>query len=245
MENELFDDMYKVETQHWWFVARRKIIANVIRKLKLKTNSKILDVGCGNGDNLELLLDYGELVAIERDDNALARAQARHLGRVVKGDLPDNIPTDININKDNDLIVMLDVLEHIDDDEKSLSVLTGWAKNNGSLLITVPAYQFLWTSHDDINHHKRRYTAKHLKRIIESNGWKVQYISYFNTFLFPLAFIDRIKQRIFPSSKFNELEMPNKYINIIFEKLFSLESYIIGKIAFPFGLSIIVVASKL
>lgn len=243
MENELFDEMYKVETQHWWFVARRKIIASVIDGLSLESNSKIMDAGCGNGDNLEFLSKYGELVAIEREDNALARAKSRQIGKVVKGELPDNFPSDIN--KENDLIVLLDVLEHIDDDGKSLFGLSNWANQNGRLLITVPAYQFLWTSHDEQHHHKRRYTVKGLRKVVENNGWKVKYISYFNSFLFPLALIDRIKQKIFPSSKDNGLKMPHKYINIMFEKIFSLESKIVGKFSFPFGLSIIVVATKL
>jgi SAM-dependent methyltransferase len=243
MENELFDEMYKVETQHWWFVARRKIISSVIKRLKLGINSKIMDAGCGNGDNLGLLSSYGEIVAIERDNNALVRAQARHVGRVVKGELPDNIPMDIN--KENDLIVMLDVLEHLDEDEKSLSVLKGWVKSNGALLITVPAYQFLWTNHDELHHHKRRYTVRSLKKVIENNGWKVKYISYFNSFLFPLALVDRLKDKILPPSKTSNLKIPHKYINILFEKIFGLESKIVGKFSFPFGLSIIVVATKL
>ncbi len=242
MENELFDEMYKVETQHWWFVARRKIIASVIDDLNLGSNPRIMDAGCGNGDNLEFLSKYGELVAIEREDNALARAKSRQIGKVVKGELPDKFPSDIN--KENDLIVLLDVLEHIDDDEKSLSMLKNWAKNDATLLITVPAYQFLWTKHDELHHHKRRYTAGQLKKIIENNGWKVNYISYFNSFLFPLAFLTRLKDKVFPPSKIDGLSVPNRIINLLFEKIFSLEACIIGRCSFPFGLSIIVVAEK-
>jgi SAM-dependent methyltransferase len=242
MENQLFDEMYKVESQHWWFVARRKIIANVIKNLALGKDAKILDAGCGNGDNLEMLSKAGQLVAIERDENALARSKSRHIADVFKGELPDNLP--VHIDKENDLIVLLDVLEHIDDDQKSLSVLASWAKNNGKLLMTVPAYQFLWTVHDELHHHKRRYNINNLKKVIENNGWKIQYISYFNTLLFPLALIDRLKQKIFPSSKVNELNMPNSIINSIFEKIFSLELNIIGKFSLPFGLSILVIAEK-
>lgn len=243
MENKLFDEMYKVETQHWWFVARRKIIASVIEGLGLEANSKIMDAGCGNGDNLEFLSKYGELTAIEREEKALQKAQSRKIGQVVKGELPDNFPSDIN--KENDLIVLLDVLEHIDDDAKSLSMLKNWAKDNAKLLITVPAYQFLWTRHDELHHHKRRYTVGQLKKIIENNGWKVNYISYFNSFLFPLALLDRFKEKIFPSSKGNGLSMPNSVINRLFEKIFSLEACVLGKYSFPFGLSIIVVAEKI
>ena len=95
-----------------------------------------MDAGCGNGDNLEFLSKYGELIAIERDENALARAKSRQIGKVVKGELPDNFPSDIN--KENDLIVLLDVLEHIDDDEKSLSMLKNWAKNNAIIINHCP-----------------------------------------------------------------------------------------------------------
>lgn len=243
MENELFDEMYKVETRHWWFVSRRKIIAAVIDSLKLGNSLKVMDAGCGNGDNLEFLSNYGELVAVERDTNALARAQMRKSGRVFKGALPDELPEEIT--KNNDLIVLLDVLEHIEDDAKSLFVLRGWAKQKGNIVITVPAYQFLWTRHDDIHHHKRRYTVTSLKQVVENNGWKIQYISYFNTFLFPLALINRLVKKVFPPSADDGMDMPNRYINDLFKKIFGFESNIISKFNFPFGLSIIAVAEKI
>jgi 2-polyprenyl-3-methyl-5-hydroxy-6-metoxy-1,4-benzoquinol methylase len=243
MENELFDEMYKVETQHWWFVARRRIIENSIKKLNLDKGASILDAGCGNGDNLRVLSKYGDVIAMERDDNALQKAKSRGIGKVLKGDLPNNVHADIR--KDNDLIVLLDVLEHIDDDAGSLNALKDYVKNSGNLILTVPAYQFLWTNRDDQHHHKRRYTVNRLKKLIESNGWNVKYISYFNTFLFPLALLDRIKQKVFPLTQDSDLKMPPNYINSIFEKIFSFESKIINKIAFPFGLSIIVVAEKI
>ncbi len=243
MENELFDEMYNVETQHWWFVARRKIIDSVVQSLDLEKVSRIMDAGCGNGDNLAFLSKYGDVTAMERDDNALLKAKARQIGNVSKGSLPDKIPAEIN--KNNDLIVLLDVLEHIDEDAESLAVLRDYVNDNGKLIITVPAYQFLWTAHDEQHHHKRRYTAKYLKILIENNGWKVDTISYFNSLLFPLALVDRIKQKIFPTEKGNKLKMPPKLINMLLEKIFSFESRLIGHFSFPFGLSIIVVAEKI
>jgi SAM-dependent methyltransferase len=243
MENELFDEMYKVETQHWWFVARRKIIETIIKKLDLAKDSRIMDAGCGNGDNLVFLAKYGDVVAMERDANALTKAQARGIGKVLKGDLPNNIHVDIR--KDNDLIVLLDVLEHIEDDAGSLNALRACVKDNGNLILTVPAYQFLWTTRDEQHHHKRRYTANKLKELIETNGWNVHYISYFNSLLFPLALIDRIKQKVFPLAQDGDLKMPPEIINYFFEKIFSFESKLIGNIRLPFGLSIIVVAKKI
>ncbi len=243
MENELFDEMYKVETQHWWFVARRKIIESVIKKLDIDKGSHIMDAGCGNGDNLAFLSKYGDVVAMERDGNALEKAKVRDVGQVLKGELPDNIHADIR--RDNDLLVLLDVLEHIDDDAGSLNALRDCVKESGNLVLTVPAYQFLWTQRDDQHHHKRRYTVKRLKELIENNGWKVDYISYFNTFLFPLALVERLKQKIIMSEEDSDLKMPPNLINVFFEKIFSFESRFIGNITFPFGLSIIVVAKKI
>lgn len=243
MEKELFEEMYKVEAKHWWFMARRKIIGNVIQGLELGKNIQILDAGCGNGDNLELLSLYGDVLAMERDDNALGKAQKRGIGKVVKGQLPNGIPE--CLSKDNDLIVMLDVLEHIDDDALSLSVLKTCAKEGGTLIITVPAYEFLWTSHDEQHHHKRRYTVKRLKELVEEREWKVKYVSYFNTFLFPLALVDRIRQKFFPLKKDTELKVPNNFINLFFNRVFGLESCFIGKYSFPFGLSIMLVAENI
>lgn len=243
MENEIFDDMYKVETQHWWFVARRKIIESIIKKLNLKKNAQIFDAGCGTGDNLKMLSKYGNVVAMERDSNAFEKAQSRNVGEIYKGELPKIIHD--NIKKDKDLIVLLDVLEHIDDDAGSLTSLKDYINSDGKFLITVPAYQFLWTARDEQHHHKRRYTVSQLKKTLELNGWKINYISYFNSFLFPLALIERIKQKIFPVVEESDLKMPPKWINYIFEKIFSFESRLITKVAFPFGLSIIAIAEKI
>ena len=91
MENEIFNDMYKVETQHWWFVARRKIIEHVIKKLNLIENASIFDAGCGTGDNLNMLSKFGNVVAMERDNNAFGKAKSRGVGEVFKGELPDGV----------------------------------------------------------------------------------------------------------------------------------------------------------
>lgn len=242
MENKIFDEMYKVESQHWWFVARRKIIESAIKKLSLSHDSSILDAGCGNGDNLSVLSKYGNVEAMEKDEGALLKAQEREIGKVFQGELPNGIHAEIR--KDNDLIVLLDVLEHIDDDAGSLRALSNYVEESGKLILTVPAYQFLWTNHDVLHHHKRRYTLNKLRKLIESNGWDVNYISYFNFFLFPLAFIDRMIKKIFSSDKSEDLQMPANCINALFEKIFGFESRLMGKIKFPFGLSIIVMAEK-
>ena len=241
MEDRLYSKMLEVENHHWWFVARREIISKVVSQIKLKKDAKIVDMGCANGDNLKMLSQYGTVTALESMHDACLKAKNRNICDVFEDNLPNNIPH--KINKDNNLIVMLDVLEHIEKDEEYLSELKNWIKDSGKLLITVPAYQFLWSKHDELHHHKRRYTSRQLKKILGNNGWEVKYISYFNFFLFPVALIERLKQKIFPSKVDTGLKMPNLFLNNILKNIFRLEKYFIGKLSFPFGLSIILLAT--
>ena len=140
--------------------------------------------------------------------------------------------------------MLLDVLEHIDDDSGSLSAVRSLMSNNGVILITVPAFQWLWSEHDVVHHHRRRYSKENLKEKLDLCGFKVKYISYFNTLLFPFALAERIKQRIFPPHVTKVLKLPNRKINYLLEKIFSMEVNFINKISLPFGLSLLVVAEK-
>ena len=242
MENEIFQKMLKLESSHWWFVARRKIIQKAINNLDLPRNIRILDAGCGNGDNLSLLSTFGDLVAFEKNEYALKTAKSKKIGEIYKAELPDKLPNTIKTNFD--LIVLLDVLEHIDDDSKSLTTVRKLMNNKGIILITVPAFQWLWSEHDVIHHHKRRYSKLELREKLDSSGFRIKYISYFNTLLFPFALVERIGQKIFSPSNPEILELPNNKINFLLEKIFSLEAIFMNKISLPFGLSLVAIAEK-
>ena len=242
MENEIFQKMLKLESSHWWFVARRKIIQRAINNLDLPRNIRILDAGCGNGDNLSLLSTFGDLVAFEKNEYALKTAKSKKIGEIYKAELPDKLPNTIKTNFD--LIVLLDVLEHIDDDSKSLTTVRKLMNNKGIILITVPAFQWLWSEHDVIHHHKRRYSKSELREKLDSSGFRIKYISYFNTLLFPFALVERIGQKIFSPSNPEILELPNNKINFLLEKIFSLETIFMNKISLPFGLSLVAIAEK-
>lgn len=239
MENKLFDEMLRVENYHWWFVARRKIINTFIKKMGIRDNSRIFEIGCGNGANLEFLSNHGRITSIEKNEVALANAKNKNIGELYQGELPNGIPEEIDGNFD--LIVMLDVLEHIDDDEACLRVLCDYIGDNGKLFITVPAYQNLWSHHDEVHQHKRRYSIPELQKLLEGNGWKISHSSYFNTLLFPLAFIHRKTNSVLSKNDY-ELTLPSKWLNWLLYNIFSLEQYLIGTISFPFGLSIIICA---
>ena len=244
MEKDFYLQYASVEDKHWWFVARRQILQQVICRLNLPKNAQILEAGCGTGGNLQMLSRYGEVSAMELNQIACQLANQRQVTDVKRGSLPDNIP----FSSDYDLILILDVIEHLNDDLSALEALYYKLKPGGYLLVTVPAYMFLWSEHDEINHHKRRYRLKALKQVVKKAGYEVSYGSYFNTFLFPLVVIVRILAKLLPKQNTNQISsdlvVPSKPVNQILKWLFASERYLIDKFTLPFGVSVLLLAKK-
>lgn len=163
MDPKLYQQMAALEDKHWWFVARRKILDKVIAQLNLPDKAEIFEAGCGSGGNLAMLARHGQVYAMELDDVARSFALRRQLAKISSGRLPDDIPYE---ERSFDLIVLLDVLEHLDEDAATLLALRSQLKSEGWLLITVPAYAFLWSQHDVSNHHKRRYVMRQLQTLV-------------------------------------------------------------------------------
>ncbi|MBV6622803.1 MAG: class I SAM-dependent methyltransferase [Rivularia sp. (in: Bacteria)] len=244
MEKDFYLQYASVEDKHWWFVARRQIIQQVICGLNLPKNAQILEAGCGTGGNLQMLSRHGNVSAMELDEIACQLANQRQITQVKRGHLPDKIP----FNSSYDLILILDVIEHLDDDLSALEALYYKLKPGGYLLVTVPAYQFLWSEHDEINHHKRRYRLKNLKNLVEKANYQVNYTSYFNTFLFPLIAMVRSLAKLLPKQNkhqpSSDLVVPSKLVNKFLKWLFASERYLLDKFSLPFGVSILLLAKK-
>ncbi len=245
MEKEFYLQYAAVENKHWWFMGRRKIVEKVIQQLKLPVNTEILEAGCGTGGNLAMLSRYGNISAMEIEEIACQIANERKITTVKKGSLPDNIP----LKGEYGLIVMLDVLEHIDDDIAALEALHSLLKPDGYLLITVPAFPFLWSRHDEINHHYRRYIKSTLQRVAIQGGYKLNYTTYFNFFLFPIVAIIRSLKKLLKIDEKNlnissDLNIPRKPINKFLSYLFASERYFMKWFSMPFGVSLLLVAQK-
>lgn len=241
MEPEFTQEYATAERDHWWFVARRQILAKALNSLHLDPECEILEVGCGSGGNLELLSRYGNVYAHDCDAVARELANSRKIVQVEYGMLPDNIPFK---EQRFDLIALLDVLEHIDDDVAALGALYGRLKPNGVLLVTVPAYNFLWSHHDVVNEHKRRYHRVQLERLMHKVGYHVKYMTYFNTLLFPAILAIRFLENVLRMEDANDISMPSKYVNAILRTILASERVLIPHMRLPFGLSILAIARK-
>jgi SAM-dependent methyltransferase len=239
MERAVYDRMAEIDGEHWWFAGRRGIIASLIeRKALPKRRGRILEVGCGTGSSLKMLQTYGPVDAIEPDDAARALASDRSGIAVQGGLLPDGVKLEDGAY---DLILMLDVLEHIPDDFGTLEALRPKLAKGGRLMVTVPAMPWLWSAHDVAHHHQRRYTAKTLKQVFERAGYKTVYKSYFNTALFPLVVAARAAGKLLKREGGDDA-LPPKPINAALKTVFGAERHLVGRTSLPIGVSLALVA---
>jgi SAM-dependent methyltransferase len=143
-----------------------------------------------------------------------------------------------------DLVTMLDVVEHVEDDMGLLRAALPLLGPRGRLLIAVPAFPSLWSAHDEMLHHKRRYTRTLLRRVVTEAGFVIDHISFFNTFLFPAALVRRTVSRLAGQRQTNDLEIPPEAVNAFLRGLFSAEGTVLRRGSFPFGLSLLCLATK-
>lgn len=231
-------EMAETESRHWWFLGRRAILLTMIGHLGLPQNSKILEVGCGTGGNLQMLAKFGDVSALEMDANAreIASKKTNNFYDIMAGHCPDEIPFQ---DQRFDLICMFDVLEHIEQDTETLIAIKQLLTKNGRILMTVPAYQWLYGAHDKFLHHKRRYSATQLRKKIVAAGFRPVKISYFNTILFPLAVIVRLKDKLLAPPSATGTSVPPTLINKLFRTLFGAERFLLERFDLPFGVSLL------
>jgi SAM-dependent methyltransferase len=240
MERAVYEQMAEYDQKHWWYRARRKVLAEIIRRLiDPPTDAAILEIGCGTGHNLPMLGEFGKVDALELDEEARSIAEKR-LGRaVMSAPLPElaGVP-----EHQYDVVGAFDVIEHIDDDRAAVVSIASRLKPGGKFVMTVPAHQWMWSAHDVVNHHKRRYSKGSLKRLIESSPLKLERIGYFNSLLFPLAVAERLSSRM-RGKEDVDLKLPSAPLNSALERCFAAERHLIARLPLPPGLSLFAVAS--
>ncbi len=231
----------KIEDWHWWFVGRRKIIFSFLDRVLDKNKSlKILDVGCGTGKNLTILNQYGQAVGIDELETPLAICAQKRISNVARASCV-NIPFQDN---SFDLVTALDVLEHVEDDNRALKECCRVLKQDGTLLVSVPAFSFLWGLQDEVSHHKRRYTKKNLVEKLRQAGFEIQKATYFNFLLFAPIFVGRLILKFIPHRLKSENDLTAPGINWLLKNIFASEAVILNKFNLPFGVSLAAIGRK-
>ena len=240
MDREVYERMAQHDASHWWYVARRKILSDLIaREIKPPKGARILEIGCGTGHNFGMLGSFGHVDAIEIDEGAREVAQGR-LGRpILTAPLPS---LDGIADASYDIIALLDVLEHIGEDEASLASIRKKLKPGGRLLLTVPANPWMWSAHDLAHHHQRRYTIASLQAVVRKAGLKVELMSHFNSLLFPVAAVMRLIGKATGKTESDD-RMPSAGVNAILERVFRIERHLVGRVPLPAGVSIVAILS--
>lgn len=242
MDRQIYDQMAELQDGHWWFVARRRILADAIaRNVLLPRFPRILEAGCGTGGNLAMLSRFGEVAAFDPDEEALAYAAGKGDFDIRQGQLPSRIPFE---DASFDLVAALDVIEHVDDDRASLSALAARLRPGGWVLLTVPAYPFLWSRHDVRHHHKRRYVKCQLTALAREVGLDPLFTTYYNSLLFPLIACVRLVRGLPPLKNQDDFSLTPERLNRLFQVVFASERHLVGRLPLPAGVSLLMLARR-
>jgi len=231
---------HQAEDRHWWYRGRRTVLEGVIAELGLGEGARILDAGCGSGRNMVELARHGTVTGVELSETSVTLARERGAGEVISGSVLETPFPDNSF----ELAVSLDVIEHLEDDLTALKELRRTVVPGGSLLVTVPAYQWLWSGHDEINHHHRRYTRRSLLRVAKEAGWHQARTTYFNSLLLPAAIVLRVLDRLSskPTESSLDLWVPPEPLNWVLERPLAIEAALIKRgVRIPAGLSLLAV----
>jgi SAM-dependent methyltransferase len=239
-----FTQQYETfEQRHWWFVARRPIIHDLLNRFARQgSSSRWLDIGCGTGVLLKSFDGFSEKIGAEMDQASVARA--REQGLVVRLTGVDWNFSDLG---KFDCITLCDVLEHIEYEQPAIAAVRSALNDNGILLITVPALMSLWSDHDVVNHHFRRYTRRTLMERFPTDQWEVLKTSYFCSFLFPPVWLVRklkglLRKQTNPPQ--HDLKFGNPLIDRILLNIFRMERSLLRHGSLPIGSSLLLVLRK-
>ncbi|HEX8054580.1 MAG TPA: class I SAM-dependent methyltransferase [Thermoleophilaceae bacterium] len=241
MDTTFYSEYYEIEDRHWWFVGRREVLMRVLADhLEPGRDRRILDVGCGTGTMLAHLGRFGTAQGVDASEEAVAFCHQRGLddvGLLDDGPLPFGDDT-------FDLVTAFDVIEHVDDDLGLLRDFRRVVAPGGHVMVSVPAYRFLWGPQDEISHHKRRYVRRELTARFEEAGLTVLRSTYFNTLLFPPIAAIRVLRPAKPAEELESdftLTKPGR-VNSLLGRVFASEARLVGRTDLPFGVSILALA---
>ena len=242
VDSAVYEELASVEGTHWWFQGRRRIMREIVARYRPTAvaagGATIVDIGCGTGEMVDMLTEFGRVTALDASPIAVGHCRARFGDRVdVRlGRIPDDLPSGAA------LVTAFDVVEHLEDDATALAAIRASLAPGGRFICTVPAFPFLWSDHDVAHHHFRRYTRPVLRRRLEEAGFTVERLSYFNMFLFPAVAVVRLAQRLVPGRRGgSDAGLPSPGVNRLLLALFSAERRLLQVTSLPVGISLLAV----
>lgn len=247
MESYLYQDLYLLEEEHWWHKAKRQLVTEALswcqahqqKTFSPKTDT-LLDVGCGTGKNLEAFSRLLKTFGTDMSKEALRFCKKRGLKNLALGD-GETLPYKKNTFT---IVTALDVVEHTDD-RQILAEIYRVLKPGGYLIVTVPAFQFLWSKWDEVLHHQRRYTTRSLEAVISQTEFVPLKTSYLYSFLLlPILVIRTIKQLISSTKYGSDFTLSHPVINTVMQQVSKLERKIFWRFGLPFGSSVVIIAQK-
>lgn len=242
MQSDYYGLLHGVQQRHWWYVARRRILGSVLKGAFERglPDGVLYDLGCGVGANLPLLQRFGRAHGVDSSPEAIEFCHERGFHDVTRQNLDSlqDLPAE-----SGSVVLLADVIEHLDDEAPCLAAAERLLKPGGLIVITVPAFMFLWSPADEINHHRRRYTEPEVRRLV-SRWFEIEHSTYFNTFLFGPVLAGRFLEKALSRSGTDEAALPPGPVNTLLEKVFSAETPLVTRARLPFGVSVLCVARK-
>jgi len=232
------------EGRHFWFRARSRLIGKILRQLstRLGEGFRSVEAGCGNGNLLAVLegmSGHPFAVGVDLYHEGLRHARDRVSCPLVQGDV-----CSVAFRKPFDLVLLCDVLEHVDDDVEALENIHGFLRSAGILVLTVPAHPSLWSSFDEAAGHRRRYTRGELEHKLVQTGFSIDYLTHFMSPVFPLVWLKRmVADSCAPASRTDLAIVP--FVNGFLERLLTLEvPLLLSRCHIPFGTSLLAIACR-
>lgn len=229
----------EIEDEHWWFLGKRLLLRVLLEPGR--PAGRLVDLGCGTGGLLRDQAVSGSRVGVDRSALALGICAERGLDRLVRADLRSPPFRAESF----DTLLAFDVIEHLDDDVEFLRRAKDLCAPGGRFVIAVPAFQFMWSQHDVVLEHRRRYTARSLVRAVRKAGLVPVRVTYTNFFVFPVAAAWRVfAQRLLPGKaapRENFVKVP-RLLNALLVQAYRLEAWLLKRVDLPFGVSVVCVA---
>jgi len=246
MDRQLLDTYRRLELEHWWFRVRAGILSDGMERIAAgRTGLRILNVGAATGRSTELLQRFGTVKSIEYDEPSY-----RYCRDVLQMDIDHGSITVLPYADDAfDVVCCFDVIEHVGEDRKGMDELVRVCARGGVVFLTTSAYMSLWSDHDRINHHVRRYVLDDFRGYLRPYPGDWLRATYYNALLFPPIWLVRMAQRLLPRKRYEDLRPDNEFMQSpltdrLFGAIFGLERHLLRHVDFPFGVSLIVVWRK-